>query len=206
MIDLKTFCAKEEGRYKINEPFFIDGWQYATDGRFCVRIKDIANTPNTENAPKANAVFPIGGIMDMPHIPIESAWFIPMKDADSSARYNGINCPYCAGMGKESKDCPHCEGECIVECETCGHEDDCAECHGKGKEIVSMKPCAFCANGTKYADVRMGDQYIDGSRLKYMMNYLPNLEPIPASYKVGAPIAFVFDGGQAVLMPLVQRD
>ena len=37
-IDLKPFCHTDVKRYAMDKPFVIDGWEYATDGRICVRI------------------------------------------------------------------------------------------------------------------------------------------------------------------------
>ncbi len=201
-IDLLKFCAREDGRYKISQPFFRgDGWKYATDGVYCVRVK--SDGEKTPDSIKADELFK-AETMASESVPIDESLFVPMLETDKSAHINGIKCFRCAGTGRESKDCPTCNGCGSVECDKCGHDLECFECNN-GKIVVSNNQCMHCIQGVRYADIAFAQGVrVDGSRLKYMMLNLPNLRVLPASFIPDhRPIAFVFDGGEALLMPLI---
>lgn len=48
-MDLQPFCSVDETRASLMTPWVFNGWQYATDGRICIRIKtdemDDSNEP-----------------------------------------------------------------------------------------------------------------------------------------------------------------
>ncbi len=203
-IDLSKFVSQEEGRYKIDAPFFRgDGWKYATDGRWCVRVK--GDGDKTECSPSADTLFK-DEIMQSDAIAIDESLFVPMKESDDGARISGsIKCVYCRGSGSESKVCVVCGGSGEEECPTCGSEEQCDECYGDGVHIISPYRCPFCYAGTKFADLNYNGVFIDACRVKYMQHYIPDLKIIPTSYALGSksnPIAFISPTCQALLMPL----
>jgi len=66
------------------------------------------------------------------------------------------------------------------------------------------KECGCCFRGVRYDLITFGKKQFDGSRVAYLRKHLPNLQVIPASFGNG-PIAFKFDGGEALLMGMVDK-
>lgn len=60
MINLTKFCADEEGRYAITDPWQYEKHVYATDGRIAVRVptfKGFKESGNPQQRPKAYQLF-----------------------------------------------------------------------------------------------------------------------------------------------------
>lgn len=210
-IDLTKFIAKQPGRYKIDQVFCRgDGWKYATDARYAVRIpSDELKTTFEDGSifqmPDMSKVFPSDEILRSESIPIDTALFKPISEEYCTVRGIMRRCQYCAGSGRECEPCTECDGEGEVgdECESCGHRKKCKICYGDCVQPIGVEDCCCCDKGTRFGNVKCDDVYLDGSRLKYMMHYLPNLRFISASFLTEKqPVAFTFDGGQAVLMTL----
>lgn len=123
----------QESRYGSGEPWMLDGYLYATDGRVCVRMK--RDAPNSDKSPVdvkslpwdkslyTNTPIPLPSHIDPP---------LPIK-----------HCEECEGEG-EVVDviCKECNGSGNIECDL-GHTHYCGECDGQGKTTLAG-PCFGC--------------------------------------------------------------
>lgn len=117
----KPFCAKETGRYMINDPWVKDGYLIATNGRICVRIPvaDADSPPVTEPYP-------------------------PMQDLPWKSEYEDpIEIPEIPELAKEQ--CMACNGHGVHSCPDCDHRHECGNCKGTGEvaKEVQAKPIAI---------------------------------------------------------------
>lgn len=181
-IDLQPFCDTEDVRYALSTPWVKGGWRYATDGRICVRVTtDEADSPTYNEdglkRPGADRLFddfPPDGFEDMPKSLDEQ-----VDDAPDAPRLcecaKLVLCPKCKGDDWCDK-CVAWEGEIVKanqKCETCG---------GKGE-----LPRVYQGIGNEWFD----KWYLD------KMRALPNL--LVQSLDKNR-LAFVFDGGEGLLM------
>ena len=112
-INLQRFCDPDEnGRYALNEPWVVNGWRYATDGRVIVRVpaegEQDSPLPDGKRRPKNP-----GEILR----PVNGEWL---------TWPNVSQCYHCEGTGTD--DCPGCPcGAC-----SCLGEIECTHCRAKG--------------------------------------------------------------------------
>jgi hypothetical protein len=112
MIDLRPFCAiGDYGVAKMDEPWVLDGWRYATDGRILVRVP-AAGVPNTITIPDH-------------HFPPAQKLF-----AESPA-VEPIPWPT-APLVLKSIECLQCDGSGRIGCEDCDNLERCLVCGGIG--------------------------------------------------------------------------
>lgn len=212
-MDLQPFCATgADPREHLRAPWKHGAFVYATNGVAAVRVPaesrpDITETPS--NAPNAAAIFERtferdGSFFLLPPVPA-----IP-------------ECIECEGTGKvRAIKCPDCDegtfvrGRYAYECKNC--EDSAA---GPGWERVDdeapeqagevQRCCDFC-DGRGYPvgieQVKLGAALYDASYLA-LFAALPQVRIRPGDECTDnkydpklTPAAFIFDGGQGLLMP-----
>jgi len=106
-IDLTPFCADEKfGRYDLTKTWFGDEWEYATDGRICVRIPAVAANDSHRSYPTAPALFNehFDSTLCNTPVPIHDGSVVEQKqpcqfDYCSNGRYEDVECPECNGKG-----------------------------------------------------------------------------------------------------------
>lgn len=212
MIDLQRFCADQRDiRTYLHAPWCHDGWVYATNGHLVVRIPHDGGEYTAAIAGK----HPDVAGMFRKYITERNCEFLVMPPIPEPAQ-----CTHCDGTGWTwAKNCPDCvDGEFT-------HGDweyDCKNCVGsvagpgrldaeKGDEGAKREPCAHCDfNG--YPVLKNGG--MDLGQSHYATVYLWHLAQLPqcrvcpgdparSNYDAPREIpgAFIFDGGQALLMP-----
>lgn len=119
-----------------------------------------------------------------------------------------VDCWECDGTGVFSP-CQECDGDGRHEC-SCGLSHDCGKCDGsgRGEPGTGGEECPYC-DGTgeaeKYDPVKVGRWLFRGDLLEKIMA-LPgfkNLRSRPG--KKCEPLAFDFDGGVGVIMPMADE-
>ena len=208
MIDLQRFCANEtDPREHLRAPWRDGQWTYATNGHVCVRVHASVTGPAPVDRivgkhPDTAALFAKwiddrpGEFLVMPTLPAVQA------------------CRYCDGRGwHHAAKCPDCidgefkHGDHIYECQNCADEPVAAGWIDTGKQSDPQKPCEHCiGRGFEMADFEIGDQNWELGYLAWLAE-LPQLrvrthyEPTEDGDPLKDAAAFVFDGGQALLMP-----
>jgi len=190
-IDLKQFVSKNKEIIALHEPYVHDGYEYATDGYICIRIK--TDKPNTvlkyAQFPRAWELFE-----DF------SGDFYPLSvGPKTKERTCG-----CAGGYVPKGECPDCAGTGVHECD-CGTSHDCGYCFGTGM-IPSDDICPQCKGKKVYMvpedKVFLPNRSISGDNLEMIM-MLPNLEynDILVKSKNGVTdyMQFRFDGGEGII-------
>jgi hypothetical protein len=127
-LDLQPFCqfGPNVGEQLLNSPFIRGGWEYATDGKICIRRPTIKQDDDLEGRPKAYALFD-----GFDPATCDRRW-----DAAAPAEVINDCCPQCDGEGylyDEDRD-----------------ETRCMMCVGLGRTMVEQ-PRRF--NGVKIANV-----------------------------------------------------
>jgi hypothetical protein len=203
-MNLQVFCDAdmgEDSRYYLSVPWVQGGWQYACNGRICVRIP--ANgQPNTEGrkVPSAAELF--------------GEKFRECSDTWPAFEHKATKCRECRGTGKKSVPCETCSGEGDHYCNGCGSMHECGTCDGKGA-VPGEEDCIFCNGGRAVQtiagieDVYMecdkvsfGERLFDSWFLYLIENQFENLRYCPEGKKAD-PLCFTADGGvQGMLMPL----
>ena len=212
MIDLQRFCANEsDPRPYLRAPFKRGSWVYATNGHVCVRVpaESAPDVAEVEKTPNAGALFE-------KHIEKRECEFLLMPKIPDLIR--------CGGCGGKTKvraiKCPHCDGGTFVrgdysyDCQTCvdssagpgwdelmdfdpPHPDEqlriCDNCDGLGYSLSS--------NGV----MALGDSTYSPVYLSWIAA-LPQVRICPGGPAVAhhteiVPAAFIFDGGQGIVMP-----
>lgn len=215
-IDLQRFCAHEnDPREHLRAPWYEDGWVYATNGHFAVRVKagraqtDVQDKP--QGAPDAASLF-------RKHVEDRVVDYLVMPPVPKL-----IECFGCQGKGNvRCIKCPDCvdgefkHGGHIYECQNCDGspagpgwehltEDDGPQPH----EVLRL--CEDC-DGYGFEFKRNGGMQIGGGHYSTvylsMLASLPKVricpgDPAPERWADATvvPAAFLFDGGQALLMP-----
>ncbi|HYE19232.1 MAG TPA: hypothetical protein VEA69_12350 [Tepidisphaeraceae bacterium] len=131
---LKRFCAKEDGRYAMSEPFAKGGYTYATDGHIAVRVPtpDVADTGPTDGAK-----------------PVDAASMFQRFGGDATTPWPAADyhcaegeCETCEGAGRVNRTpCDVCHGTGEHRCHDCGDVHDCRRCEGGS---VGGDPCPEC--------------------------------------------------------------
>jgi len=189
MIDLRAFCCSE--RDKLKNPFSLNNYSYATNGKVCVRVDRLDE------------------FCDLPLIDIlaldfysSSGEYVKLPVYDNPER----KCSLCSGSG-EVCECGECEGEGIIEFSTdynC-YEAECKSCNGNQVQSGGHLVCYFCCGvGALYenehidsGDIRISKRQLD--LIKKLPNPLINFKLKKDGY-----LHIKFDGGVALLMPMLK--
>jgi hypothetical protein len=189
--DLLPFCHASS--LKMMAPWSHGDFTYASDGFVVVRVPRLPEVPEIKNPVKAHKIFedtpePATGFVPMPTIEeIGETTVCPKCKGDS----DGGECPECDGEGNVTLETDYNSYEC--ECKTCGGEGTgCKECNDMGY----LEPTPKCV--------------IDGST--YTTGYIRLFMEIPGA-RIAANIVnprvpswIKFDGGDALLMPIIFAD
>jgi hypothetical protein len=113
---IKPFCSTDLYRIKLAEPFNLEEWTYATDGRIIVRIKRGPETLQTTKYVGINPLSVYEGVF--------ADWFkLPAFEVEPEPvppEPKRIKCEECGGTGECDCNCPKCGGEC----EECGGDGE----------------------------------------------------------------------------------
>lgn len=175
-------CCGKEGRYAIAAPFFIDGYAYATDGRWCVRTPCETFEPAEGKVPPANDLFiEWNGDTEPTPIPDPTDWPRCEKCEDGM-----VDCPNCDGGNCT---CPDCDNE--HQCGTCdgSGEDTCDECSGFG-----YFPAAENLNGVFFSRAYLSRLWYYGVREVFLNNN-------KVRDGIYGPLRFVLGDIEGLVMP-----
>ena len=171
---------------------------YATNGCMAIRIErdlDISDYSDATIIPSQ--------IDDM--LDVERNTDNPVKEIPQE-RIEIKPCDACAGTGKIAV-CDKCEGEGVVDCECCGHQEECTDCCGMGRTLGVTKgqDCEICL-GKKTVDVglhvMLGEAKVNGGFLDAIVTELEDVKFY--CYDKLIAVYFTFKGGEGILMPLRQ--
>lgn len=118
-VDFKPFCEPDEDcRYALDQPFFQDGFEVATDARICVyrptSEPDSAPDCKGRKRPSITKLIPA-----FEEIVADQPW------PESFSNRESTPCIICGGAGHQ---------ECSL-----GHQHDCAMCKGSGRDHSSVE-------------------------------------------------------------------
>jgi hypothetical protein len=189
-------CSDAESvRYALDIPMVFDGRVYASDGRIAVRMPwDGPEPPEWKEMRNDRRVPRIGDVFIDDHEPEPTP--IPAIPPPETRP-----CEECKGTGTAK--CWECEGTGIDECDSCGHEDECEVCDGKG-----TFPCECKGEGfVEWESVPVG-------RLRFKGDYLAMLQrhgvtglylPLDTTTDAGRATKFVLGDVEGRLMPMSDR-
>lgn len=176
-IDMRKFC--EEEIPNIATPFWRDGYLYASNGRYCVRVPSESGEPGHALAPAANR---------LEHWWTDDSLFAwePFPESGSQK----LRCDECRGTGQDFS-----IGRC---CPKCGNNDfPCEDCEGTGwvDSFKNIMVGGFLFSG----------RFIH--MLSSLPNSTVNASKSPTDkpYQRTGILRIRFDGGQALLMGITQE-
>ncbi len=206
-VDLSRFCATaDDPRDYLRSPWKHGEWVYATNGHLCVRVP-AASMPEVSEcakAPRAQNLF-------QKHIEQRQCEFLLMPPLRPL-----VECGRCDGTGRvPAKRCPACTDGTF---DHYGDTYDCQNCKGSAAgpgwlesygSATESRPCDPCgglgANMQTNGNVTLGESTYSLVYLSWLAA-LPQIRVCPGDsadnkYAGQIPAAFIFDGGQALLMP-----
>lgn len=158
---LSLFCAREDGRYAISQPFIQGGFRYCTDGIICLRFKADGepDTVTDKRLPKVDFFDNLKGVAEF------FPWPAPMP------------CEECDDTGiveSEDKICSECDGTGSVTCNY-GEDHDCPDCDGSGEgEGIIKQSCDKCRNQAVVANgCRLARKYVNRVALLGAVEFAP---------------------------------
>lgn len=183
---LNKFCANEEYRYSLRDPFSQGEYSYATDGVLLLRVGRIEEVKPRDDAPQG-----LVNTLPWDHEQINNWIDLPEYEISESEK-----CWSCKGTGKSSK-CTKCGGEG----EWHG-EDVCGFCNGEGHMPSSEDGCESCYD----TGVDMRTPIHIGIN-KIAMLYLERIKELSGikisdANKINEPFRIKFDGGYGLIMPM----
>lgn len=193
---VQPFCDDEDGRYAMREPFVQSGYLCATNGRAAIRVP--TSEPDTIADDKR---FPnIAGVCS------EYEWD-KQKWQPWPVRPNVVQsemeCRKCKGSGfKVFRECNTCNGAGEIECDKCGHIEECycengltgtgtcSACNGKGE--------CFQPDVVEFGGVRIAHRYYEAVKAL----------PRPLEYSVfrDAMLFRAADGVHGIVMQRIEAD
>lgn len=171
---IKRFCAKENSRYAISEPFVQGDHVYGTNGRWAARAPlelcaaPRERTPDDMTTPPAHELGWNSELFTEWPEPISDKLPIrvrkPCKACEGTQLTSQTKCNQCGGRGSDV--CPECGGPDGDECEKCdgtgkvweaGVGDACTDCDGRGycfEEEMIVFSTGVCVNRDFVADLK----------------------------------------------------
>ena len=210
-IDLQRFCSTEaDSREHLRAPWKLGKWVYAANGSIAIRVPavsrpDITDTPKA--APNAAALFEKafeadGDFLILPPVPAIQK----CMECEGTGKVRAIRCPDCDGgsfmHGHYSYECKNCEDSAGG----AGWERLYDDTHAKQPHEV-QRPCMECS-GNGYPTggsetITLGEAIYEPAYLALFAG-LPQVRVRPGdpcTVEKAGPAAFIFDGGQGLLMP-----
>lgn len=186
-IDLTPFCDPDtSSRYALDQPWVVDGWRYATDGRIMVRIP-ATGEPDSPKPP------------DEKKRPKDVASIVESLTGDNWQPWPAIKpCRICDGKGKHLEDCENCEGTGTCKSCNCGHKHQCGDCKGERQSLVRCDECFKSGS----LDDRFGEAELS-HHYAHLIACLPSVSYLPTTNTEDG-VRFRFDGGEGVVMGLSQ--
>lgn len=180
MIDLKPFCATDERRPAMLEPFSLGDFTYATDGHAIIRVpRRDSVPPNRDNDFAARF----------------RKWALSvLLDAALAERAFAAPPAHTVVPGKPGKKCPECNGK----------DSDCWECGGDGVvgEIDGRARYASHDFNSRYIALIAG---LPGLEVAFGPE-AARVFTDGVCTGLASALVFRFDGGVGCLMPMVRPD
>ena len=188
---LTAFCAEDNTRYAITQPWVKGGYRYYTDGRIVVRV------PTADADYEGELSFPPGEEVFAPHDFNAVTDWRPWPTEEPPTEME--KCRNCKGTGK--KICDTCDGDGTTECPECGSFIDCPDSGGTASKVA----CAECRGAgaiRRPAAVTIGKRHVAG---RFVVKVRDNCEEAQwsDSGEANECMLFRFKGGQGLLMPLL---
>ena len=206
-LDLSKFCANEsDPREHLRRPWKHGEWVYATNGHLCVRVPaaSMPDVAECDKAPNAQNLF-------QKHMEQRQCEFLLMPtlpkvhacgDCEGKGTVLAVKCPACTDGAfdhyGDTYDCLHCEGSAAgpgwIESE---------------RDSATKRPCNFCdglgSSLRENGNAPLGESTYSLVYLSWLAE-LPQVRVCPGlsaelPTKEQVPAVFLFDGGQALLMP-----
>jgi hypothetical protein len=193
---IRMFCDTTGYSSVLQNPFNIDGFTYATNGHFAIKIPAIEEYAGFEKLDS------VSGLSFCESTPVNLFTTLP---ALLDGVIINVKCNLCNGTGK-NKTCSDCNGDGEVYWESyCGHEyeAECKECDGTGKVVGSSETCDNCnGTGSEVEDtiVTIGTKYLN-TKLLDILAKLPGCMIATEAVTELKPIPFKFNGGVGIIMP-----
>jgi hypothetical protein len=193
---LLRFCeVAGGGRSYLRQPWRVGNRTYATNGHYALRLDGADGDESTDPAHKA----PTDTIEKLiaEHKPGCDFGQVPELPPP-------IPCDTCRGTGRVgSEECDDCDGDGTFYHGR--HEYDCKECDGRGNQISdgtthTCPDCCGLGELRSCSRVAIGCAEGDAAYLR-VIDKLPGVKVASGQTKEN-PIAFVFDGGSGILMPM----
>lgn len=192
---LMLFCNLK--REKMDKPFSVGDYTYATNGHILVRVRRLDDVPEGGMANSAAGMFD-GLNYDELTSRLVKIPSLPKRDV--------LSCHVCDGSGKVSN-CPECDGngEVVFSNSYNEYECDCLTCFGYGTVSGEDRICEECKGTGKQEDhtfFKIGD-------VGFSSHYLAMVKCLPGA--LIAPTAvdkanyFKWDDGDGLLMPMLNR-
>ena len=190
---LQRFVATpSESREFLRNPILRDDWVYATDGSILIRV------PRVEDIDAAESDLPkrLAEIFDNPR----GETFVDLPDLPPAEA-----CTPCHGSGIAYK-CKACKGAGWLD--RGGEDYDCKSCVGSGQtgegDETDKVPCSAC-NGTRI----FLNQRVTVGNIFFARRYLEKIKSLPEVRFATPPdntipAYFSFDGGEGLLMPMIE--
>lgn len=197
---IKSFCDPDGLPNRMNPWTTPDGKTAATDSKVMIVVDGVF--PETPEM--------VGKALDVTrHIEAirHNTQLLDTSGVEIKKRVE--KCFACDGAG-EVFFCSKCDGAGEVECNECGHDGPCSKCNGTGYQDKPRKDglgetCEDCGGDglcAIYENVEIQGFWFAGMRLEKIMK-LPGFRNLRMETgKIHDPVAFDFDGGCGLIMPL----
>jgi hypothetical protein len=145
---LQQFCSKDRDDERMNTPFSVGEFSYATNGHILVRVPRLADVPERDDALNLDRV--------SPSFNAEISIWLPVPFIAPLAY---ISCEVCGTSGRAYK-CPECDGEGSVDLDTKFNTYDSVDCKTcEGNRQISRSEIDSLNN--YYGDIEIIEETCD---------------------------------------------
>lgn len=132
----RSFCTEDNYRIDLTKPnYYKNGYVVATDGHILAMMYDPEFDKSDCFDSRINAFAILSRFYDYYEGKVKPIGTLKLSDFEDVI----IQIQKLPEYENKYADCPNCEGEGIVECNCCGHENDCEKCGGEGEVIVGKE-------------------------------------------------------------------
>jgi hypothetical protein len=197
---LPYFTGADDNRPALNKVHNgKNGYLYATDGRICIRLKKEKSCKEYDEVPG----FPDAESLIQKAIHRENNTKAIVETAKLIRLLAGV-----AWLREQDGDpCGKCNGEGVVECESCGNSINCKECDGKGITNMRIKEYSLLKCKGRYT-IKMGDLIYNAEYLYIIAIFAQLLQIEEIEYLYAEKYKgslFRFDGVDIILMPVTDE-